>query len=224
MLPRLTRLSWAIPVCALLLGGCAPKIGKSCELSTDCSQLGDRLCDTTQPEGYCTIFNCEPDTCPDSACVGFYAQLDPACGTTDDGRTPRFERTFCMAPCSSDSSCRDGYDCVDLSRNDPNDPVQRGAKIVDIVNDVGAKKVCMAAVTLPLSIPPVVPDVCRTGDAGPDWTPYDAGAPDAATPDAGTGGAGGAGGSMGSSSSSGMGGMGSSSGMGGMIADAGNSG
>jgi len=214
MLPSLTRLSWAIPLCALILG-CAPKIGKSCTLSTDCSQLGDRLCDTTQPEGYCTIFNCEPDTCPDSACVGFYAQLDPACRTSDDGRTPRFERTFCMAPCSSDSSCRDGYQCVEL--NDPNDPAQRGAKIVDIVNDIGATKVCMAAVTLPLSIPPVAPDICGTGDAGPPWTPYK---PDAGTPDAGTGGAGGAGGAGGSmgSSSSGMGGMG---GMGGMSADAG---
>src|SRR5262249_27604572 len=145
MHPSLTRLSWTIPISLLLLG-CAPKIGKSCTLSTDCSQLGDRLCDTTQPGGYCTIFHCEPDTCPDSGCVGFYAQLDPACGTSDDGRTPRFERTFCMAKCSN--SCRDGYECVDLSPSpkDPNDPLKRGAKIVDIKNDIHATKVCMVAV------------------------------------------------------------------------------
>lgn len=214
MLPSPTRLSWTILAAALLLGGCAPKIGKSCQLSTDCSQLGDRLCDNTQPEGYCTIFNCEPDTCPDSACVGFYAQLDPTCGENVEGRTPRFERTFCMAPCSSDSSCRDGYQCVDLSGDPKNNPDQRGAKIVDILNEIGAKKVCMVAVKVPP--PPPDPDagICGIGDPGPPWTPYDGG-----LPKDGGGGAGGGG-----SSSSGMGGAGGMGGMGGMSADAGDSG
>ena len=52
--------------------GCSPKIGDECATALDCSALGDRLCDTTQPGGYCTIFNCEPDTCPEeAACVAF---------------------------------------------------------------------------------------------------------------------------------------------------------
>src|SRR5690242_18467125 len=46
--------------------GCKPKIGDECKTSTDCSVTGDRLCDITQPSGYCTIFNCEePGSCPD---------------------------------------------------------------------------------------------------------------------------------------------------------------
>ncbi|MFW5740185.1 MAG: hypothetical protein ACOC1F_07450, partial [Myxococcota bacterium] len=52
--------------------GCNPKIGDDCTNSTDCSVSGDRLCDTTQPGGYCTVFNCEPDMCPEEAqCVAF---------------------------------------------------------------------------------------------------------------------------------------------------------
>ncbi len=137
------RYLWLIPISALLLG-CAPKIGKSCTLSTDCSQLGDRLCDTNQPDGYCTIFNCEPDNCPDSICVGFDPSLDPACRNVDDGRWPRFQRSFCMAPCSSDSDCRDGYECIDLSVS--GNRQSRRAEVVDTgAGDGGlGYAVCMA--------------------------------------------------------------------------------
>src|SRR5262249_37940669 len=116
-----------LAVVALLvpLAGCTPQIGDNCEVSTDCSQLGDRLCDTSQPDGYCTIFNCEPDTCPDSVCVGFNFELDPTCSTEDDGRWGRFERTFCMAPCSSTDDCNDGYVCLP--------PRARSARIVDSI-------------------------------------------------------------------------------------------
>src|ERR1700712_731835 len=108
------RLFWVIPLSALTFG-CTPKIGNTCTLSTDCSQLGDRLCDVTQPDGYCTIFNCEPDQCPDSICVGFDPTLDPACKNADNGRWARFQRTFCMKPCDDDGDCRDAYQCVDLT-------------------------------------------------------------------------------------------------------------
>jgi hypothetical protein len=114
-----------IPLCAwsVLFAGCTPKIGNKCTLSTDCSQLGDRQCDATQPDGYCTRFGCDPDTCPDAICVAFDPNLDPACQGVDDGRSPRFQRTFCMAPCTNDpgvaravpGGCREGYMCVDLS-------------------------------------------------------------------------------------------------------------
>ena len=67
MTPRLRpRFTLALVLAALaLVTGCQPKIGDACNTSTDCSTQGDRLCDTTQPGGYCTIFNCEPNTCPE---------------------------------------------------------------------------------------------------------------------------------------------------------------
>jgi hypothetical protein len=61
---RLRRLVWLAAAALLaLVAGCAPKIGDKCTVSTDCSVSGDRLCDSTQPSGYCTVFNCEPNAC-----------------------------------------------------------------------------------------------------------------------------------------------------------------
>ncbi len=130
---------------AALFLGCTPKIGNSCTLSTDCSSLGDRLCDTTQPNGYCTVFNCEPDQCPNAICVAFDPTLDPACGSADNGRAPRFEASFCLAPCSSNSDCRDQYECVDLSVQA--NQVKRNAQVVDLGAADGGLGfgVCMAA-------------------------------------------------------------------------------
>jgi hypothetical protein len=110
---------------AALLGalGCRPQVGDSCKLSTDCSVTGDRLCDTSMPDGYCTIFNCEPDTCPgDSACVSFH------------GSSQRFERRFCLATCGQASDCRPGYVCVD--------PSKRDAAIID-KGDIAHANVCL---------------------------------------------------------------------------------
>jgi hypothetical protein len=151
-LPRSVR-PW-IPVFVALAAGvvvlaaCAPQVGKSCSLSTDCSQLGDRLCDTTQPGGYCTVFNCEPDQCPSSTCVAFNPTLDPSCGVAADGRWPRYEQSFCLAACNSEGDCRTQYDCVDLS--DPTKQIQRGAQVVDqFAGDTAdgglGFKVCMAS-------------------------------------------------------------------------------
>jgi hypothetical protein len=124
---------------------CSPQIGKKCSISTDCSQLGDRLCDTTQPGGYCTVFNCEPDSCPNAICVAFDPTLDPACGSSVIGRPPRFERTFCLAQCSTTSDCRDQYQCIDLQ--DPANQALRRARVVDVSAGDGGLgfKVCMAA-------------------------------------------------------------------------------
>ena len=94
------------------LSGCTPSIGDKCVLSTDCSIRGDRLCDTSQPGGYCTIFNCAGNACPDhAACVLFHANVQ---GCAYDDRSPsRTGRTFCLATCGSNSDCRDGYVCAD---------------------------------------------------------------------------------------------------------------
>jgi hypothetical protein len=94
------------------LMGCSPEIGDKCTLSTDCSIRGDRLCDTSQPGGYCTIFNCSGNSCPEeAACVLFNANL-PGCGY-DDRAPGRTSRSFCMFACSDDSDCRGEYMCAD---------------------------------------------------------------------------------------------------------------
>ncbi len=58
-----------------LLGqaGCKDKIGDACDFNVDCSTKGDRLCDLSSPGGYCTIENCNAESCPDEAvCIAFY--------------------------------------------------------------------------------------------------------------------------------------------------------
>ena len=78
MLPRLLVPVFVVALAALSFG-CAPQIGDECETSVDCSQGGERLCDITQPGGYCTVFNCEPNSCPEdeSLCVQFGAVRSP---------------------------------------------------------------------------------------------------------------------------------------------------
>jgi hypothetical protein len=95
--------------------GCAPQIGDECETSVDCSQGGERLCDITQPGGYCTVFNCEPDSCPEnSVCLAFAAQPSSHHECAIGDGVSRFARSFCMASCGSDGDCRSGYDCIDV--------------------------------------------------------------------------------------------------------------
>ncbi len=194
---------------ALSAVGCKPQIGDKCSLSIDCSQLGDRLCDTSQPEGYCTVFNCEPDTCPqESLCVGFNPVLDPACKGTDANKAPRFQRTFCVRICDEDSDCRAGYHCIDLTK--PEYQASRKAQIVDL--EPLGQRACLVALDTDtivgqdggvpdggVSSDAGIPGVCQQPDAGPPWTPYDAGnAGTGSTSSSGTssssGGAGGAGG------------------------------
>jgi len=147
--------------------GCTPQIGDDCSTSLDCSTQGDRLCDTTQPGGYCTIFNCEPDTCPEdeASCVAFNNELDPACGSVDDGEWARFERSFCMQKCDDDEDCRSGYECVN--------PSQHNAVIVDPDRSF---KVCLAVATPPAETVGPPPDVCHPADADAVLTPYEPGA------------------------------------------------
>lgn len=97
------------------IASCTPEIGDKCQVSTDCSIRGDRLCDTSQPGGYCTQLNCRGNGCADeAACVLFNSAL-PGC-TYDDRSGPfgsRVARSFCMAQCESNGDCRDGYVCAD---------------------------------------------------------------------------------------------------------------
>ncbi len=91
--------SRSIGIAALLVaaaGACAPKVGDACLASAECAP--GQTCDTSSPRGYCTVFDCEPDGCPDdSVCVDFG------------------EVRACMERCSRNSDCRqrDGHVCRD---------------------------------------------------------------------------------------------------------------
>jgi hypothetical protein len=188
-----TRLPLSQALLVLLLGlsafACTPKIGDSCTVSTNCSASGDRLCDITEPGGYCTIFNCEPNSCPDGAvCINFGTELSPVdqCSSSQ-GNSP-YQRSFCMAACSSGSDCRGGYSCQDLSGR-PGSPNALGAVLGD---NTGDGKVCAVAPLKDMKALDAGADgneVCLGSDAGP---PVGAAGGASALGDAGAGGASGA--------------------------------
>ena len=80
---------------ALALGACGAVVGDSCTMDTDCG--AGLACDTTFPDGYCTLAQCDALGCSDSGvCVHFDAYT-----------------SYCMAPCESSSDCRAGYTCIE---------------------------------------------------------------------------------------------------------------
>lgn len=123
---------------SLLVFGCAPEIGDACTTSNDCSANGDRLCDTTQRGGYCTIFNCDPTSCPDdeAICVQFGAVLSTVGMCPNPQHPSPQSRTFCMKSCSNNGDCRGGYRCMDLGKDNP-----WGAVVVE--KDPSTTKVCI---------------------------------------------------------------------------------
>ncbi len=97
--------------------GCKPEVGDSCQVGTDCSVQGDRFCDTSMTGGYCTIFNCTPNSCPgESVCVEFHATTGEP--VLPSGSGSRFARRFCVRTCEKSSDCRDGYACVGAAARD----------------------------------------------------------------------------------------------------------
>jgi hypothetical protein len=162
--------------------GCTPSIGDKCAQSTDCSIRGDRLCDTSQPGGYCTIFNCGANSCPDDAtCVLFHPNVQGC--PYDDRSLSRTGRTFCVASCDSDSDCRGGYTCQN--------PIQYSGAVV--LDDNQGKRVCVvidpragtkSEPNASVEVPPVcatnIPDggVIPLVDSGKGGPSPDAGAPD----------------------------------------------
>ena len=90
-------------VFALVWLGCSTEIGDECETILDCSSSGSRLCDRTQPGGYCTVEGCGKGSCPEEAvCVKFRPDVE------------RLAVTFCMYRCNDRSDCRgsEGYVCT----------------------------------------------------------------------------------------------------------------
>jgi hypothetical protein len=105
------RGNFAALIFSLLLSvGCGRGIGDACETSLRCSASGTRLCDMTQPGGYCTLAACQPGNCPsESVCVTFYQNT-----SMPDADRNRLSANYCMRKCDDASDCRDdeGYDCV----------------------------------------------------------------------------------------------------------------
>ena len=153
------RLTLGILAAALLgvASGCSPDIGASCTTSINCSQMGDRVCDTSMPGGYCTVFSCEPDTCPtEAACIAFH-QWPSAVTACEDPTDTRMIRTFCMVKCSDNGDCRTGYVCADL--NAAGNPW--GASLADHANQDGRVCIVPAAAPQPLNQPD---EYCRSMD------------------------------------------------------------
>jgi len=169
----------AICVAAAALAlGCTPKIGDDCTVSTNCSTAGDRLCDITQPGGYCTVFNCEPGSCPaDSVCVNFGTSLSPVAGCAPSQGNSPYQRSFCMATCGSDGDCRADYKCLK--------PTELNAVSAEHSND---SRVCA-----------VPPKAAPTGTSNQVCLGSDAGAEPAEGGSASSGGAGSSAGASGGS-------------------------
>ncbi|MBN1947096.1 MAG: hypothetical protein JW797_15580 [Bradymonadales bacterium] len=94
MMRPLLLLFVLLAMTAWLALGCAPQIGDSCLSSVDCPELA--TCDTTATGGYCLVYDCPENSCPDeSVCVDF--------GTF----------TACMKECRVNGDCRqeDGQVC-----------------------------------------------------------------------------------------------------------------
>ncbi len=110
-----------LTITAVMQWGCQPKIGDDCIQDQNCSQMGDRICDTTQPGGYCTQFNCDPTSCPEkeSICIAFANTPSTVAGCGNLGRTSPYARNFCMRSCEINRDCRDNYICIDLAEENP---------------------------------------------------------------------------------------------------------
>ena len=95
------RRALALGGLGIVLGSCAPKLGDGCKQGIDCDVRNQRICDRSQPGGYCTIPNCKPGDCgDDGVCVRFRPDQ------------PRLSVNYCMLKCGSTSDCdRDAYVC-----------------------------------------------------------------------------------------------------------------
>jgi hypothetical protein len=122
----------------LALSACGPKFGDGCKNSTDCSVQNTRICDRSQPGGYCTIANCKPGDCgDDGVCVRFR----PA--------EPRLSTSYCMGKCDTTSDCdRDAYYCKSAQQltDDMNIGVDDDEKepFAEVLDGSGKAKFCVA--------------------------------------------------------------------------------
>ncbi len=180
---RRLALAYAAPLglaaAGLAASGCSPHIGDHCAVNSDCSLQGNLQCDTSQPDGYCTLFNCTSNSCQNNAvCVAVNASV-PGC-LYDDYQSPsRTSLNMCLQSCTKNSDCRtsEGYVCAD-----PTQPPWN-AKVLD----TDFQRACLAMPTYDV-------DAAALSDAAvcsPGIPPLDAssadGSVDAAAADTGLG-------------------------------------
>jgi hypothetical protein len=129
---------------APLATGCAPEVGDECSNALDCSASASRVCDRTQPSGYCTLLGCEEGTCPEEAvCVRFNPSVD------------RLASTYCMFKCEDSSDCRSdqGYRCLRAESRSSNmsetDPKAFGAGVEAEILGNPKQKFCAYRSELP---------------------------------------------------------------------------
>lgn len=117
--------SLALSAALVLVGasGCGAQIGDECAQASDCDPEGTRICDTSQPGGYCTIEGCDRSTnkCPgESVCIRFFSALDltKPCSPADEavcqdrtpGCDPEADASCCR--CTADEECISEGFCV----------------------------------------------------------------------------------------------------------------
>jgi hypothetical protein len=127
---------WTVALLAALAGaGCGKQIGDNCQTASDCNPNGGRICDLSQPGGYCTVLGCDETTCPSEAtCIRYFPSAfltkpcNPYCedrqgltaipdgGTTDAGSAvpPPCPAKFPPTPGSTSPVCPSGptNDCT----------------------------------------------------------------------------------------------------------------
>ena len=143
--PLTMRLAITLLLAGVAVSGCKKNIGDACGSSTDCSVTGERQCDLAQPGGYCTVFSCDPDTCPQGACVEW--RFNPT----------RTAETWCMKTCDDGVGCRLEYSCVfpdQITENGGLAPEslpeeERVARIIDLDRFKAEARICVALEPFP---------------------------------------------------------------------------
>ena len=129
-----------ILLAGLLAPACGHNIGDRCQTNIDCAQDSSRICDLSQPGGYCTLDGCDDSSCPSEAiCVRFFDQKFPTatdcgapgtigkcqadelcvvCGPSVSSPETKSccvpsasERRYCALKCGGNGDCRGGYVC-----------------------------------------------------------------------------------------------------------------
>jgi hypothetical protein len=105
----------AVAVAASSTAGCGTRVGDKCRTSADCGSQGNRVCDATQIDGYCTQYGCRAGSCIDSAVCVLFGATPPGCPASAATGVSRFGRSFCAKTCADDGDCRTGYRCLTAS-------------------------------------------------------------------------------------------------------------
>jgi hypothetical protein len=123
------------------LAGCGKQIGDDCQTAADCDPNGGRICDLSQPGGYCTVLGCDETTCPSEAtCIRYFPAAfltrpcNPYCedrkGLADDGGAAGADAGIAMPPLCPARFPADAGTTSDVCPNGP-------------TNDCSADEICL---------------------------------------------------------------------------------